>query len=349
MTDEVLFEIRGRAGFITLNRSAALNALTLAMVRAMAERLDAWARDDSIAHVVVRGAGGKAFCAGGDIRRIYEMGKAGDPHQVDFFAEEYRLNAQIKAFSKPYVSLIDGIVMGGGVGISVHGSHRLGTERLTFAMPETGIGFFPDVGGTYVLPRMPRASGIWCALTAGRMKQADALWSGVLTHAVHAADLDAIETALAEAADVDAALAPFAADPGPAPILDTAEEMEAAFSRDSLAGILAALQASGSDFAVATLKTLAARSPTSVAIAFEQMRRGRNLDFAGCMRLEFRIVNRILREHDFYEGVRAVLIDKDNAPRWRPSSFDAVDSAALAAYFEEPACGDLVLAREGPP
>ena len=183
---EILVERHGRAGILTLNRPKALNALTPGMVASLRAALEDWRDDEAVTRVILRAAGDKAFCAGGDIRQVYEQGKAGDPKQAEFFADEYRLNIAIKRYPKPIVSLIDGIVMGGGVGISAHGSHRVGSERTTFAMPETGIGFFPDVGGSYLLPRMPDETGMMLALSAGRLKQADALWTGVLTHAVNA-------------------------------------------------------------------------------------------------------------------------------------------------------------------
>src|SRR5690606_9822849 len=283
MTDDILFERRGRAGIVTLNRPKALNALTHAMVTAMAGQLKAWASDPAVQRVVIKAAGEKAFCAGGDIRRIYDMGKAGDPHQLDFFADEYRLNAQIKHYPKPVVALIDGICMGGGVGISVHGSHRVGTERITFAMPETGIGFFPDVGGSYFLPRMPAETGMYCALTAGRLQQADALWTGVLTHAMASPDLAALEAALAQESDLEAALRRFATDAGPAPIAERAAAIEDAFGRGSGSAVLAALDASSDAWAVDTAAMIRSRSPMSLAITFRQVREGATLDFDACM------------------------------------------------------------------
>jgi enoyl-CoA hydratase len=176
---DILFEKRGKAGYVTLNRPKALNALTHLMCSALAAQLTAWAEDPDVAHVVITGAGEKAFCAGGDIRSIYDARMAGEMDGLaEFFKEEYLLNAQIKAYPKPYIALINGIVMGGGVGVSAHGSHRVGTEKTMFAMPETGIGFFPDVGGTYFLPRMPEKTGVYCALSAGRLKQGDATGNG---------------------------------------------------------------------------------------------------------------------------------------------------------------------------
>ncbi|MHA7773418.1 enoyl-CoA hydratase/isomerase family protein [Roseibium sp. M-1] len=344
MSDEILFEQRGKAGFVTLNRPKALNALSHPMVSALAAQLTAWETDPGIAHVVVTGAGEKAFCAGGDIRSIYDARQAG---QVDglgaFFREEYLLNAQIKAYPKPYVALIDGIVMGGGVGVSVHGSHRVGTEKTLFAMPETGIGFFPDVGGTYFLPRMQKKSGVYCALSAGRLKQGDALTTGVLTHALSSENLKDVELSLETADDIGAALAPYLVTPERGPVTEHLNEIEQAFSAAKVEEILARLDASGSDFALKTAAAIRDKSPTSVLIAFEQMQRGAELSFNGCMKLEYRIVSRILRGTEFYEGIRAVLVDKDQAPKWSPSQFGQVDSADLASYFEGPPDGDLPL------
>src|ERR1051326_5226588 len=186
MTDDVLFERRGALGLITLNRSKALNALTRDMCIAMRAKLGEWARDEAVKTVAIRGDGERAFCAGGDIRALYNAGMEKSPSAIDFYRDEYRLNAAIKHFPKPYVALLHGIVMGGGVGVSVHGSHRVGNETVSFAMPETGIGLFPDVGGSYFLPRLPGEIGMYVALTGERLNAADSLYAGVLTHIVPA-------------------------------------------------------------------------------------------------------------------------------------------------------------------
>lgn len=345
MTDDVLFEKIGRAGVITLNRPKALNALTHDMVRAMAAKLTAWAADASVAHVVIRAVGERAFCAGGDIRKLTEQIKAGAFQDIaEFYRDEYRLNRQIKRFPKPYIALIDGIVMGGGVGVSVHGSHRVGSEKLTFAMPEVGIGFFPDVGGTFFLPRLPGKVGLWLALTGERLKIADAVWAGIVTHHVPSADFDALFKALTVAIDVDATLRLFARPAGTAPLATSHKALDRLLSADTLDDALARIESAatdGDEAAHALGSVLATRSPTSVAIAFEQIRRGARLDFDACMRLEFRIVNHIVRGHDFPEGVRAVIIDKDNAPVWVPATFDAVDPDAIEQHFTTAAFGEL--------
>jgi enoyl-CoA hydratase len=349
--DEILFEVRGNAGLVTLNRPKALNALSHGMVTAFAAKLDEWQDDEQVRCIVVRGAGDKAFCAGGDIRRIYDQGKTGEPGQVDFFADEYRLNVRIKRYPKPYVALVDGIVMGGGVGVSVHGSHRVGTERTMFAMPETGIGFFPDVGGTHFLPRMPQQTGMMAALTASRLKQADALWTGVLTHAVTSSDLEALTTALCEGAHPDEVLAAFGRtaedlSSGEAPLAGRGDLCAEIFGKATLEEVIAALEAragEGDDgeWAAKQLAAIRSKSPTSVALAFAQLRKGAELDFEACMRLEYRIVSHILTGHDFYEGVRAVIVDKDNQPVWDPQVIADVRAEDIERYFQLPDGGDL--------
>lgn len=337
MTQDADCRIEGHAGRIVLDRPKALNALTLDAVRAMRRALDAWATDPAVTRVVVEGAGEKAFCAGGDIRRLVEAGRAGRREEAHaFWREEYELNALIEAYPKPYVSLIDGIVMGGGVGISLHGSHRVAGERYLFAMPEVGIGFFPDVGASYKLPRLPGAVGTWLALTGARIGPADGLAMGLATHAVASAAIPEIRRRLLAGEDVDAVLAEHARDPGPAPIETKAATIDAAFHADTVEAILARLDeaaASGDAVAAETAQTMRGKSPTSLKIALRQMREGARLDFADAMRMEFRIVSRILDGHDFYEGVRAVLIDKDHAPRWSPARLEEVEEAAIDAYL----------------
>ena len=330
---EILFEAIGRAGVITLNRPQALNALTLGMVEEMSATLQRWAGEDRVRHVVIRASGGRAFCAGGDVRAIYDWGRAGDPEALRFFRGEYLLNALIKRFPKPYVALIDGIVMGGGVGVSVHGSHRVASERLAFAMPETGIGFFPDVGGTWFLPRLPGELGTYLGLTGERCRTADAIHAGIATHHVPSARLGEVCEALTEAADVDECLARFAADPGTAAIAERQAGIDRHLGGDSVEAILAGLEEDPSEWAQATAATLRGKSPTSLKVTLRQLREGRRREFADCMRIEYRMVHRMLEGHDFYEGIRAVVIDKDGKPRWRPARLEEVAEADVAAYF----------------
>lgn len=344
---EIICETRGSAGFVRLNRPKALNALTLGMVRELAKALGAWERDPAVTRIVVTGAGEKAFCAGGDIRALHDLGKAGrQDEMLGFWREEYVLNARIQSYPKPYVALIDGIVMGGGVGVSLHGSHRVAGERYLFAMPEVGIGFFPDVGATYALPRLPDASGVYLALTGDRVGQADALALGLASHAVPSARMAELAEALTGREPVEKTLAAFAQPPGPGRLAPERAAIAACFGAPTLPEILARLEAgaaAGEAFAGKALATIRTKSPTSVAIAFEQMRRGAGLDFAEAMRTEFRIVSRIAHGHDFYEGVRAAVIDKDQAPSWRPASLEALDPDAVAAHFAPLGPAELVL------
>ncbi len=330
---QLIVERRGTAGLITLNRPRALNALTLDMVREMHPLLDRWAVDPGVDRVIVDSTGDKAFCAGGDIRALYDWGRAGDPNVINFYREEYLLNVAIKRYPKPYIALMNGITMGGGVGVSVHGSHRVATENLTFAMPETGIGLFPDVGGTYFLPRCPGEIGLFLGLTGGRLKAADALYAGIADSFVAADRLADLRGALAEGGNVVAAIAAFATDPGDAAIAAQQPRIDRAFGAASLSEILDRLDSDGDAWSVNTAKTIRAKSPTSVRLAFRQIREGADLSFEDCMRLEYRLVNRVMKAHDFYEGTRAVVIDKDQAPKWQPESLDAVTNELIDEYF----------------
>jgi len=334
---EVICERQGAAGLIRLNRPQALNAITLGMVRAIRQALEAWAQDDTVAAVVIAAAGQRAFSAGGDIRDLYELGRAGRTEEaLGFWREEYALNLRIKRYPKPYVALIDGLVMGGGVGVSLHGSHRVAGERYQFAMPEVGIGFFPDVGATYALPRLPGRIGTYLALTGNRVRADDALGLGLATHALPSAELPRVLEALIAAEPVEDVLP--AAAPGPGgEILGNRDLIDRCFAADTVAAILAALDrhaADGSAFARDTAATMRAKSPTSLAIALEQMRRGGSLSFEEAMRTEFRIVSRVIEGHDFYEGVRAAILDKDGAPRWQPPGLEFVAPGDIARYFE---------------
>jgi enoyl-CoA hydratase len=342
MTDDVLFDRRGALGLITLNRPKALNALTRDMCLAMKVRLAEWAGDDAVKTVVIRGAGERAFCAGGDIRALYKSGVDKSSSALEFYRDEYRLNAAIKHFPKPYVALLHGIVMGGGVGVSVHGSHRVGDETVTFAMPETGIGLFPDVGGSYFLSRLPGEIGMYLALTGERLKTADALYADILTHFVPARATEELLAALQAGNAPDFALRSFAEETGLAPLAARREDIDRIFSEDSLDGIFAALNADGGDWAGATLQTLRRKSPTSLKITFRQIREGARLDFDACIRMEYRMVHRVMAGHDFYEGVRATIIEKDNMPHWRPPQSAQITDSDVNAYFA-PLSEELVL------
>jgi enoyl-CoA hydratase len=340
MSDDILFERCGAAGLITLNRPAALNAVTHDMVHALHAQLGAWANDDAITRVVITAAGERAFSAGGDIRHLYDLGQAGrHAEALQFWRDEYPLNIAIKNYRKPYVALIDGLVMGGGVGVSVHGSHRVAGDRFSFAMPEVGIGFFPDVGATWFLPRMPGELGTYCGLTGERFNGADACGAGIATHRIPTARFPALLDGLTGTVSVDALLAAFAEPAGEGPVLARRAAIDRLFAGDSVEAMLAALDreaAAGgadADWAKKTAATMRTKSPLSLKLALAQVRRGKAWDFATCMRAEFRIVSRVIHGSDFYEGVRAVIVDKDNRPRWRPATLAEVSDGEVERHF----------------
>jgi enoyl-CoA hydratase len=346
---DILFERRGAAGVVTLNRPDALNAVTHAMVRALAEQLRAWETDPAITRVVVTAAGGRAFSAGGDLRALYDLGRAGRfDEALGFWRDEYRLNALIKRYRKPYISLIDGVMMGGGVGIAIHGSHRVAGDGFRFAMPEVGIGFFPDIGATWFLPRLMGEAGTYCALTGERIEAADATVLGIATQRVPSARLPDLLDGLCSSVPVDALLAAFAEPAAVAPIQLHRQAIDRLFAPDRVEDILSALDAAGqaggldADVARRAAATIRTKSPTSRKIALAQVRRGETLDFEACLRTEFRIVSRVVTGHDFYEGIRAVIVDKDHSPAWRPPTLDAVSDAEVAGYFA-PVADELAL------
>lgn len=346
MTSHIEFSVRNGVGVILLNRPQALNALTHDMCVPLERHLRDWAADPAIKSVIIKAAGEKAFCAGGDIRKLADRSPDGAEYRKRFWYDEYRCNTVIGEFPKPFVALIDGIFMGGGVGLSVHGSHRVISEFATFAMPETGIGLFPDVGGTYFLPRCPGETGLYLGLTGTRLKGADILASGIATHFVPRERLAGLEQALVEAgpatkSDVDAVLDRFAADAGPSTLAEARPQIDRLFGGASVAEVMAALEAESSGFGVEQARIIRTKSPTSVKLTFAQLRRGRTLSLRDCMRLEWRICNHVAAGHDFYEGVRAVIIDKDHRPNWQPATLEQVSEAEIEAYFSPVPEGEL--------
>lgn len=342
---EIICGKRGAAGWITLNRPRALNALTHGMVRAIAAALDAWEADRSVERVVIEGAGGRAFCAGGDVRAIYTRGRAGDHDGLmAFWSDEYRLNHRIKTYPKPYVAMLGGIVMGGGAGVSLHGSHRVAGESFVFAMPEVSIGFFPDVGASWFLPRLPGRIGAWAGLTGGRFTAGDACALGLADAFVPGPGWAALGAALTGPGDTAAIIKAAGAPPPPASLPGEQGLIDRCFADGPLADSLARLDAAaadGSAFARAAAAAMRRNSPLSMAIALEQLRRGAEMDFAAAMQMEYAIVSRICRGHDFYEGVRAAIIDKDQTPRWQPVSLEAIEPTQVASHFAPPATGGL--------
>jgi len=323
---------QGRIGHILLNRPKALNALDLGMIRAVMVALAAW-RDDAAVHaVVIEGAGERAFCAGADIRAIRSHALAGEADAVErFFAEEYALDGTIAEYPKPCVSLIDGICMGGGIGISVHGAVRVATEAGLFAMPETAIALFPDVGATYALPRLPGWLGTYLALTGARLAGADAVHAGLATHFVPRSALPALRAAVQ--ADGVAAVAVHAVSLPPFSLAPHRAAIDRCFGAPSVPEILARLEAEGTDWACDTLAALRSLSPSSVMWSFAAVRRGAGLSLRAALRAELALTRQVTRHPDFAEGVRAVLVDKDRQPRWTPARIEDVDPEAIAAML----------------
>jgi enoyl-CoA hydratase/carnithine racemase len=324
----------GEAGTLLMNRPRALNALDLAMIRAFQAALDAWTGDAAVRLVVLEGAGGRAFCAGGDVRRIRDLAIAGDEAAVEaFFAEEYAVNRGIATFGKPWVSLIDGVCMGGGIGLSVHNGPRVVTESALLAMPETAIALFPDVGTSYVLPRLPGAVGTWLALTGARLRGADAVHAGLADHFVPKERLAALRAALVESGDA-AVVAGFAAVPPEASFAAHRPAIDRCFAADSLPAILAALAAEGTAWAAEQAAILRRMSPTSLAVSLDLIRRGAGATLDDCLAMELALTRVVVHRHpDFREGVRSVLVDKDGAPTWSPATIEALDPAAIRAMF----------------
>ncbi len=327
----IIAKRQGRIGRITLNRPKALNAIDLPMIEAIAGALDSWRDEPRIHAVVIEGAGGRAFCAGGDIRQVRTASMAGDYDAIErFFRAEYALNLTIARYPKPYVSLIDGFCMGGGIGLSVHGAVRIASEAAQFAMPETAIALFPDVGATYALPRLRGDWGMYLALTGTRVGGADAVWLGLATHYVPHDRMAGLADAIAEhgvAALGDATVA--------APLPTLAGHDVSAFGLGSVTAIIAALEADGSAFATATLETLRHVSPSSVLWTFEIVRQGATRTLEQCLAAELALTRHATRHPDFLEGVRAMVVDKDRAPKWSPNRIELVDAGLIRAMFTD--------------
>jgi enoyl-CoA hydratase len=343
---EITCERRGASGTVFLNRPQALNAITLNMVRELTRALDAWEHDPGLKNVVVTAAPGKAFSAGGDIRLLYEQGRAADhAAQLDFWREEYRLNRRIRLYPKPYVALVDGIVMGGGVGVSLHGSHRIAGDGFSFAMPEVGIGFFPDVGATYFLPRLPGKTGMYLALTGGRANAGDAVHLGLASAYIPSSRFDELQRALYEGEPPDNAVARLRSEIAAGPIVANRALIDCCFSASGPREILVRLDAESSAFAAEAAKAMRTKAPLSLFIAHRQMTIGANLSMDEAMQTEFRVVSRVCRGQDFYEGIRATILDKDFAPRWRHGNIGDVTKDEVDAYFGPLACDELTFEK----
>ncbi|KAI9561441.1 hypothetical protein GHT06_012398 [Daphnia sinensis] len=326
--DEVILETHGNKCVITLNRPKALNALNLNMIRKITPALKQWENEEKVL-IIIHGTGGKAFCAGGDVRSIIESrNQSTSTLSSDFFREEYQLNYLISTLQTPYIALIDGITMGGGVGLSVHGYYRVSSEKTLFAMPETAIGFVPEVGGTYFLPRLTGKLGMFLALTGYRLKGADVYHAGISTHAVNNKENIEIEGCLAKFTKSASFLQqPFTLEPHMPLINDC-------FSAPSVEEIISRLQASNDPFAKDTLATIRKMSPFALKITKRALDEGSEQTLAECLQMEYRLSQRFVADHDFPEGVRALLIDKDQNPKWKPSSLEECTPEKIQSYFE---------------
>nr|WP_294518964.1 enoyl-CoA hydratase/isomerase family protein [uncultured Rhodopila sp.] len=321
-----------RIGRILLNRPKALNALTLPMIRDCTRALHDWAEDPHVHAVVIGGAGDRAFCAGGDIRALRDARVSGDQAFVDsFFAEEYALNLLIATYPKPCIALIDGLCMGGGIGVSVHAPYRVATEQAAFAMPETAIGFFPDIGATFFLPRFPGELGTYLGLTGTRMTGADAVHAGFATHFTPRARLADATAALAR--DGIAALAAFDETLPGFSLAPHRTAIDRCFAADTVAEIVARLSEEDADWSRAALKALRAASPSALHWTLRSLRRGRDLTLKQALEAEFALTRTTMAHPDFTEGVRAMVVDKDRSPRWQPARIEDVDPAAIDALF----------------
>ena len=341
-TAEIQFEEipgeEGNIGLITLTRPQALNALSLNMIRALDRQLAIWGTSSTITAVIIRAAKGRAFCAGGDIRAMYERKLANDPTMPAFFHEEYQLNRRIFHFPKPYIALLDGITMGGGAGISLHGSHRIATENLLFAMPETGIGFHPDIGASYFLSRLGNCIGIYLGLTGARIAYNDCLELGLVDHVMTPDSQDQFIQVLAESfipnkMAVTEVIKQFEIDVPPSTLLMQRIEIDNHFSKNNIEDIFKSLTNSNSEWCKTTAEILRKKSPTSLKVTLQELAEAVNFDFDTCMQMEYRLTMRFIKGHDFFEGVRAVLIDKDQRPQWKPATLQGVTSDDVAEYF----------------
>lgn len=332
---EVLVRVQKNVGRLTLNRPQALHALTQTMCEIMIGALLDWRDDPEIYMVIIDHAGERGFCAGGDIRMLARSGAGDGKEARAFFHTEYQLNHLLFTYETPVVAVMDGVLMGGGVGISLPAHYRIATERTTLAMPETGIGLFPDVGGGWYLPRLPGKAGLWLALTGARIKGADCLRLGIATHFVEFGAVEGLKKAIvADPRRIDDTLKKYRADAGKAPLVSIEQDLNRLFVGDSVEQIFEFLEADSSDWGKAQLAVMKTKSPQTLKVAFRQLEAGAVMtDFADNMAMEYRIAARVVQRRDFLEGVRAVIIDKDNAPLWDPAELAGVTDAMLDEIF----------------
>lgn len=340
MTQDILFSEENHIGLVTLNRPAALNALTLPMIKTLLQQLQAWADDSRIHAVVVQAVAGKAFCAGGDVRWLYDSGQKDDPEQLQFFYHEYRLNHAIHHYNKPYIALMDGITMGGGVGIALHGAYPIASERFVFAMPETALGFFPDIGASYLLARCPDNAGVYLGLTGNRLNAADAYALNLVKAVVPSDNMSELvhlvmATDLSQQAPqrVEACIRQVATPSYHAPIEALLPDIRSCFQSAEVERILQALAGNANPWCQETLATLKTKSPLSLKVTLSQIKKAGNQSLAECLQMDYCLVHHFMQGSDFYEGVRALLIDKDKSPQWRPKTLEEVTPEQVAGYF----------------
>jgi enoyl-CoA hydratase len=335
MTSEVSILAEGPIGRIRLNRPKAIHALTTAMCERVLEALETWRGDDAIRAIVIDHADGRGFCAGGDIRMLAESGAKDGVEARQFFHTEYRMNHRLFTYVKDTVAFMDGITMGGGVGLSQPCRFRIATENTRFAMPETGIGLFPDVGGGWFLSRLPSRIGQYLALTGHRLDGSETFALGLATHYLPAGALEDAKRRIADdPASVETILTDLSADAGPAKLLRHQADIDRLFASDRLEDIYAALETDGGDFARETLTTLRTKSPQTMKVSLKLLLDGRSMaTFEDEMRQEYAVGARVVQRHDFLEGVRAVIVDKDNAPRWNPATPEGVSDHVIDQIF----------------
>ena len=342
----------GAAGVIRLNRPKAINAVTLEMFRDIDKALDRFETDPAVSLILLEGAGERGLCAGGDIRALYDSSREGGDLGKILWREEYILNARIAKFPKPYVAFMDGIVMGGGVGLAAHGSHRVVTDKTKLAMPEVGLGFFPDVGGTWLLSRSPGESGTYFGLTGQTMNGPDAVYAGFADAVVPSGKLAALREALtkvrvgASAGDVKAVIDGFATEETAGPVAALQSRIDGWFAHDQMEDIIAALHRDGSELAQSTLKRLSEKSPRGMVITLKLLRLARaSSSLEECLVREYRAALEVFASDDFREGVRAAVIDKDRNPKWSPPRIEDVTPEMMAPYFAEIGADELVFGK----
>jgi enoyl-CoA hydratase len=341
---DVVFDTSHGIGLITLNRPRARNSLTTAMVLAMGEQLRTWEADPDVPAVLIRGAGDHGLCAGGDVKAMRVSAMARDGEVIEFFRAEYRLNAQISRYSKPYIALMDGITMGGGVGVSAHGSVRVVTERTAFAMPEVTIGIAPDIGATWLLSHAPGELGTYAGLTGSTLTAGDVIHLGLADHFVPSDRLGDLTARLQEEG-VRAAVHALSEAPPPSPLAAHREWIDACFAFDSASEILGGLDASSASAANDTARLIRTKSPLAVAVTLASLRRSRNLpSLADALEQEFVVSCNLIHGHDGIEGVRALIVDKDQSPAWDPADADAVTAEDVSGAFVNHGYGTLGLA-----